>query len=136
MAALPTPEQEFLAWFRHAVRGLTPPTGPRSELPKWFARRTPAELRQADEALLHWLATWEWLHLTEATRGILYLRMSFAWSWLVEGLETGWAVPHGDAGRRGVIYGLVFREWEQHRGSWIERFATTSKTDGEGNFVN
>ena len=116
--------------------GIGPPKCPRPLLMEWLGGLSPETPAAADEALLHWLERWSWPTMSAEVSALVWLRMSFAWSQLVEGLERGWPCPIHEAQERGVLHGLLFREWPRHGEAWSALFAKAPKTDRQGRFSN
>lgn len=74
--------------------------------------------------------------MTAEVGGLVWLRMSFAWSLLVSGMEEGWQMPDSEARRRGTLHGLIFREWYENGEEWMGHFVRSAKTDRDGQFSN
>lgn len=83
-----------------------------------------------------WLLSWQWPDMSEETAALVWVRMSYAWSILVTGMDLDWPVPRTEAQRRGVLRRILFDEWTAHGREWVTRFSQTVKTDRAGNPLN
>ena len=123
-------------WLRHECRGISRPKYPRGGLLTWLHAQDETVLMEADEALMDWILEGRWPVLSEAAATVIYLKMSFAWSLLVTGMEQEWKIPASHAQRVGTIHGLVFREWASQGEDWMRLFVRSGPTDLDGNFEN
>ena len=128
--------REFFEWLREASQPLAAPKCPRHRLLGWLAEMTQEDCNETHAALMHWLQHWQWPPMNEEARGLAWVMMSFAWSWLIDGMDRGWVVPATEAQRRGVIHGLLFREWERDGLVWCEAFVKSSKRGIDGSHLN
>jgi len=127
---------ELFEWLRNECRQISRPKRPRGELLTWLHEQDETVLVEADEALMDWLLEGQWPLLSEEAATVIYLKMSFAWSLLVTGMERQWTIPKTHSQRIGTLHGLVFREWASQGEDWMRLFVRSSPTDADGHFSN
>jgi len=124
MKEVPKEWMELLDWMCEVGSHPNPPTCLPIAVKDWYHSTLPEERSAADEALMHWLITWEWPEMNDRVQGLVHLRMSFALYGMVQALTGGREPLRGDAQKRGTIHGLVFRGWERHQTDWLDHYST------------
>jgi hypothetical protein len=110
------------------------PPGP--HFAAWVAARTWQEHEAAADELLWWLSFQSWREMPPEVAELVWVRLSFAWTLLVEGLAAGMPAPVRLEQRVGVIHGLVFREWAAQGLEFLEAYGRTGARDELGNSLN
>jgi hypothetical protein len=91
--------------------------------------------RAADE-LLWWLSFQEWRAMPPEVEEMVYVRLSFAWSILLDLLAEGTPAPVTLSERVSAIHAMVFPVWEHQGPEFLVEYGKTGAKDGLGNSLN